>query len=165
MSSRHWGSPRETSSSTIMAQSTWPLPVCVSTSSGHTMPLGDSPARQQGTAWCGKYRNWLSWAVSKAGVSKSRYYGISIPIKYSNFSRFYKKKWVHFIKNSDVISFVIDQSLPGVFYLQKKWWISWKCALFIKKLPFFFKKTQFCILIKNSNLKYELYKKLHFWNF
>ena len=26
-----------------------------------------------------------------AGVSKSRYIGISIPIKYSNFSRFYKK--------------------------------------------------------------------------
>ena len=25
------------------------------------------------------------------GVSKSRYFGISIPIKYSNFSRFYKK--------------------------------------------------------------------------
>ena len=27
----------------------------------------------------------------KSGVSKSRYFGISIPIKYSNFSRFYKK--------------------------------------------------------------------------
>ena len=27
----------------------------------------------------------------KTGVSKSRYFGISIPIKYSNFSRFYKK--------------------------------------------------------------------------
>ena len=26
-----------------------------------------------------------------SGVSKSRYFGISIPIKYSNFSRFYKK--------------------------------------------------------------------------
>ena len=25
-----------------------------------------------------------------SGVSKSRYFGISIPIKYSNFSRFYK---------------------------------------------------------------------------
>ena len=33
----------------------------------------------------------------KAGVSKSRYCGISILIKYSNFSRFYKKR-VHFIK-------------------------------------------------------------------
>ena len=29
--------------------------------------------------------------VPKPGVSKSRYIGISIPIKYSNFSRFYKK--------------------------------------------------------------------------
>ena len=27
----------------------------------------------------------------ETGVSKSRYFGISIPIKYSNFSRFYKK--------------------------------------------------------------------------
>ena len=27
----------------------------------------------------------------RPGVSKSRYFGISIPIKYSNFSRFYKK--------------------------------------------------------------------------
>ena len=30
-------------------------------------------------------------SVDKTGVSKSRYFGISIPIKYSNFSRFYKK--------------------------------------------------------------------------
>ena len=30
---------------------------------------------------------------------------------------------------------------------------------FYKKNTFFHKKTQFCILIKNSNLKYELYKK------
>ena len=29
--------------------------------------------------------------VNSSGVSKSRYIGISIPIKYSNFSRFYKK--------------------------------------------------------------------------
>ena len=29
--------------------------------------------------------------VMHTGVSKSRYFGISIPIKYSNFSRFYKK--------------------------------------------------------------------------
>ena len=54
-----------------------------------------------------------------AGVSKSRYFARSIAIKYSNFSRFYKKKRVHFIKNSDVINFVIDQSQPGVFYLKK----------------------------------------------
>ena len=29
--------------------------------------------------------------LSSSGDSKSRYFGISIPIKYSNFSRFYKK--------------------------------------------------------------------------
>jgi len=29
--------------------------------------------------------------INIPGVSKSRYFGISIPIKYSNFSRFYKK--------------------------------------------------------------------------
>ena len=54
----------------------------------------------------------------RSGVSKSRYFARSIAIKYSNFSRFYKKR-VHFIKNSDVINFVIDQSQPGVFYLKK----------------------------------------------
>ena len=32
-----------------------------------------------------------SMANLRTGVSKSRYFGISIPIKYSNFSRFYKK--------------------------------------------------------------------------
>ena len=46
------------------------------------------------------------------GVSILCYISISILIKYSNFSRFYKKNWVHFIKNSDVISLVIDQSQP-----------------------------------------------------
>ena len=32
-----------------------------------------------------------SMANLRTGVSKSRYFGISIPIKYSKFSRFYKK--------------------------------------------------------------------------
>ena len=45
------------------------------------------------------------------GVSILRYIGISIPIKYSNFGRFYKKLGL-FYKNSDVISLVIDQSQP-----------------------------------------------------
>ena len=31
-----------------------------------------------------------------------------------------------------------------------------------KKLPLFIKKTQFCILIKNSNLKLSFYKKTPF---
>merc|ERR1712107_348059 len=115
------------------------------------------------------------------------------------------KNWVHFIKNSDVISLVIDQSQPGVFYLKKmmnfmkpgvfylqkivnfmkpgvfylqkmmnfmkpgvfylqKMMSFMKMRTFYNKLPLFIKKTQFCILTKNSNLKYELYKKLHFWN-
>ena len=37
-----------------------------------------------------------------------------------------------------------------------------KMRTFYKKLPLFIKKTPFCILIKNSNLKYELYKKTPF---
>jgi len=43
--------------------------------------------------------SWFCWrrspayvAAPKAGVSKSRYFARSIAIKYSNFSRFYKKK-------------------------------------------------------------------------
>ena len=34
----------------------------------------------------------------KAGVSKSRYFVLSLPIKYSILVDFIKKKWVHFIK-------------------------------------------------------------------
>ena len=33
----------------------------------------------------------IIWGKLRAGVSKSRYFDISISIKYSNFSRFYKK--------------------------------------------------------------------------
>ena len=53
-----------------------------------------------------------------------------------------------------MISLVIDQPQPRVLYLQKimnfmkpgvfylqKWWISWKCALFIKKTTSFIKKS------------------------
>ena len=36
---------------------------------------------------------------------------------------------------------------------------------FYKKNYLIYKKNQFCILIKKSNLKYELYKKINFWNF
>jgi len=53
------------------------------------------------------------------GVSKSRYFSISILIKKLPILEDFIKNWVHFIKNSDVISLVIDQSQPGVFYLQK----------------------------------------------
>ena len=37
------------------------------------------------------WKKFTPFFLPKAGVSKSRYIGISIPIKYSNFSRFYKK--------------------------------------------------------------------------
>ena len=95
-------------------------------------------------------------AYLSPGVSKSRYFHISILIKYSNFSRFYKKKkWVHFLKNSDVISFVIDQSIPGVFYLPKKWCISWKCALFIKNYLFLKDSILLpCKKIQTSNMSF-----------
>ena len=49
------------------------------------------------------------------GVSILRYISISILIKYSNFSRFYKKLG-SFYKNSDVISLVIDQSQPKLHW-------------------------------------------------
>ena len=38
-----------------------------------------------------------------------------------------------------------------------------KLHTFIKKNTSFYKKTQFCIFIKNSNLYMSFYKKLHFW--
>ena len=45
--------------------------------------------------------NGPAQAYPGAGVSKSPYISISILVKYSNFSRFYKKKnWVHFIKKN-----------------------------------------------------------------
>merc|ERR1719192_1775006 len=109
----------------------------------------------------------------ESGVSKSRYIGISnTPILVD-----FIKNWVHFIKNSDVISLVIDQSQPGVFYLQEMMNFMKPGVLYLQKMINFMKmrtfykknylfiKNQFCILIKNSNFKYELYKKLHFWNF
>ena len=95
------------------------------------------------------------------GVSKSRYFGISIPIKYSNFSRFIKK-WVHFIKKSDVISFVIDQSQPGVFYLQKMMNFMKPGVFYLQKMMNFMKMRTFYkklpLFIKNSIL--HTYKKL-----
>ena len=63
-------------------------------------------------------QGWAS-RLPGAGVSKSRYINISLLVKYSKFSRFYKKLGPFYKKNSDVISLVIDQSQPGVFYLQK----------------------------------------------
>ena len=59
-----------------------------------------------------------------------------------------------FYKNTVVIGFTFKNKMNFM-----------KMRTFYKKNYLFLYKTQFCILIKNSNLKYELYKKLHFWNF
>ena len=55
----------------------------------------------------------------ETGVSILPYLGISIPKQKLPILVDFIKNWVHFIKNSDVISLVIDQSQPGVFNLQK----------------------------------------------
>ena len=44
-----------------------------------------------GTGKLGDTDEIIAELRGETGVSKSRYFGISIPIKYSNFSRFYKK--------------------------------------------------------------------------
>merc|ERR1719297_250010 len=45
---------------------------------------------QSSLSWCIHLK--LIFGLFQTGVSKSRYFVISISIKYSNFSRFYKKK-------------------------------------------------------------------------
>ena len=84
-----------------------------------------------------------------SGVYKSRYIGISIPIKYSNFSRFYKKLSRFYKKlrcdkfgnwstsTRGLLPLKNDEfhETRGLFTF-KKWWISWKCALFIKNFLF-----------------------------
>ena len=119
------------------------------------------------TKWIEENSESVTWRNSKPWVTHTIL--VTLPIL-SNFI----KKMGQFKCNKFVQ--VIDQSQPGVFYLQKwwiswnqgsftfkkwwiswnqgcftfkKWWISWKCALFIKKLPLF---------IKNSIL--HTYKKL-----
>ena len=92
-----------------------------------------------------------------AGVPILRYINISILIKYSNFSRFHKKNWVHFIKNSDVTSLVIDQSQPKMHWTIRykalwKYICIWLgtavCPLQILNLL----KTPFCILKPQNEL-------------
>ena len=48
---------------------------------------------------------------------------------------------------------------PGVFYLQKMMNFMKMRTFYKTKTTSFYKKTQFCILIKNSNLKLSFYKK------
>ena len=72
------------------------------------------------------------------------------------------KNWVHFIKNSDVISLVIDQSQPGVFYLQKMMNFMKPGVFYLQKMMNFMKMRTFYkklpLFIKNSIL--HTYKKL-----
>ena len=55
---------------------------------GHNGPVLEMPSCHMLNASSAQFHNHFK---VKTGVSKSRYFGISIPIKYSNFSRFYKK--------------------------------------------------------------------------
>merc|ERR1711873_396699 len=99
--------------------------------------------------------------ASLAGVSKgplSRYIHTykKLPILVD-----FIKNWVHFIKNSDVISLAIDQSQPGVFYLQKMMNFMKPGVLYLQKMMNFMKTRTFYkklpLFIKNSIL--HTYKK------
>ena len=66
---------------------------------------------------------------------------ISLVIDQSQPGVFYLQKMMNFMKPGVYyLQKMMNFMKPGVFYLQK-WWISWKCALFIKKLPLFIKKS------------------------
>merc|ERR1719192_3216486 len=93
----------------------------------------------------------------ESGVSKSRYIGISnTPILVD-----FIKNWVHFIKNSDVISLVIDQSQPGVFYLQEMMNFMKPGVLYLQKMMNFMKPWVFYLKqIMNFMKMRTFYKKL-----
>merc|ERR550534_1922230 len=95
----------------------------------------------------------------KSGVSKSRYISISILTKKLPIL-------VHFTKNSDVISLVIDQSQPGVFYLQKMMnfmkpgvFYLQKMMNFMKPGSFTFKKIMNFMKMRTSYKKLPLFTK------
>ena len=72
-----------------------------------------------------------------------------------------------FYKNTVVITFTFKKK-KKMNFMKMRTFYKKKNYLFgtlFKNYFLFLYKTQFCILIKNSNLKNELYKKLHFWNF
>ena len=71
-----------------------------------------------------------------------------------------KKKLGPLDKKIEMICLAIGQYQPGIFYLQKPR-IS-KIHTFYKKLPLLLNFTQFYIPSRNSNLKMNLYGKLHF---
>merc|ERR1712177_134147 len=71
------------------------------------------------------------------------------------------KNWVHFIKNSDVINFVIDQSQPGVFYLQKMMNFMKPGVFYLKKMMNFMKPGVFYLQKMMNFMKMRtFYKKL-----
>merc|ERR1712107_809958 len=71
------------------------------------------------------------------------------------------KNWVHFIKNSDVISLVIDQSQPGVFYLQKMMNFMKPGVFYLKKMMNFMKPGVFYLQkVMNFMKMRTFYKKL-----
>ena len=76
------------------------------------------------------------------------------------------KKWVHFIKKSDVMRLVIDQSQPGVFYLQKMMnfmkpgvFYLQKMMNFMKPGSFTFKKIMNFMKMRTSYKKLPLFTK------
>ena len=98
------------------------------------------------------------------GISVLPYLEISKPRKTPNLNRFYKKRknWVYLIKNwNDMFgnwSISTRDLLPSKIMNFKKY------TLFIK-LPLLLNLTQFYIPSHNSNLKMNLYEKLHFFMF
>ena len=74
---------------------------------------------------------------------------------------FFIKKRVHFIKNSDVINFVIDQSQPGVFYLQKMMNFMKPGVFYLKKMMNFMNPGVFYLQKMMNFMKMRtFYKKL-----
>ena len=84
----------------------------------------------------------LFWTTLDSGVSILPYLSIHTYKKTPNFSRFYKN-WVHSINNSDVIRMVIDQSQPGVFYLQKVMNFMKPGVFYLQKIMNFMKMRTF----------------------
>ena len=79
-----------------------------------------------------------------------------------------RKKLGPLDKKTEMICLAIGQSQPGIFYLQN-YEFQRNTHFFTfykkKKLPLLLNSTQFYILSHNSNLKMNLYEKLHFFMF
>ena len=117
-----------------------------------------------GTRWgCKLVRH-----LPTTGISVLPYLGISKPRKTPNLNRFYKRKrknWVHLIKKLKWYVWQLVNLNQGSFIFKKNYDFQKKIhtfSLFIKKLPLSLNLTQFYIPSHNSNLKMNLYEKLHF---